>query len=247
ASAHLSSASRELADDASEQAASVHRTSASLEEITSAIRQNSDKANKADAEIKEDALMVQETDEFVTELVEIIHNLSKAGENTQTIIRTIHEVAFQTGLLSLNAAIEAARAGEAGAGFAVVSDEVRKLAQRSAEAASNTEDIIKKMLVNVENGTTHIWNIQDAFEKLVTRIDNISQSLGLISTSSRNQANAIREINALMSEADRIVQKTVDHTEETITSCEKLNRQASQMNSIVERLTRLVKGYKRKN
>ncbi len=246
ASAQLSSANRELAGDASEQAVSICKTATSLEEITSAIQQNSDMADKADVELKEDAMMIQETDDFVTELVEVIHDLSRAGEDTQTITRTIHEVAFQTGLLSLNAAIEAARAGEAGAGFAVVADEVRKLAQRSTEAASRTEDIIKKMLAKVENGTTGIWNIQDAFEKLVTRTDSVSQSFSIISTSSRNQAKAIQEINALMSETDRIVQKTVDHTEDTIRSCEKLNRQASRMNSIVERLTRLVRGYKQK-
>jgi uncharacterized protein YoxC len=242
ASDQLSSASRELAGDAAEQAASIHRTAASLDEITAAVRLNADMAGKADSEMTEDSAMIRETGRYVTELSRAVQDITRAGEDTRTIIKTIHEVAFQTGLLSLNAAIEAARAGEAGAGFAVVADAVRKLALQSAHAASNTEDIIQTMLAKIEDGAVHISNIQKVFDQLMTRSAGASESFSKISAASGEQALEIQEINRLMSEVGRIVQKTVNNTEETIASCENLTHQAAQMKNIVERLTGLIRG-----
>ncbi len=141
-SAQITSTSQALAEGASEQAAGLEENSSSIEEMASMTKQNVDNANQANSLMQDKGRVVDDANQSMAELNQSRKEISTASEETAKIIKTIDEIAFQTNLLALNAAVEAARAGEAGAGFAVVADQVRNLAMSAAEAARNTSNLI---------------------------------------------------------------------------------------------------------
>ena len=164
ASAQVASSSQLLAEGTSEQAASLEETSSSMEEMSSMTKQNADNAGQARGLMAEVKRIVSQVDDQMNRMNDAILEVTKSSEETGKIIKTIDEIAFQTNLLALNAAVEAARAGEAGAGFAVVAEEVRNLALRSAEAAKNTSDLIENTIVTVRKSKELTQQTQEAFK-----------------------------------------------------------------------------------
>ena len=154
ASRQVASGSLELAEGVSRQASSLEETSSSLEEVLSMTKQNADNAASAKLIMSELLGIVDNVDKGMRGMAVAIHDVSKSSEQTGKIVKTIDEIAFQTNLLALNAAVEAARAGEAGAGFAVVAEEVRNLARRAAEAAKNTSQLIENTIKSVKAEAT---------------------------------------------------------------------------------------------
>ncbi|MCK4305848.1 MAG: methyl-accepting chemotaxis protein, partial [Candidatus Eisenbacteria sp.] len=150
ASGQVSASSQSLAEGASEQAAALEETSSSLEEISSMTQRNTGSAREANGLMNESGQLVTSGQESMGRLNSAIAEIKESSDQTAKIVKTIDEIAFQTNLLALNAAVEAARAGDAGKGFAVVAEEVRNLAQRSAEAARNTSELIEESVNNSE-------------------------------------------------------------------------------------------------
>ena len=150
--------------------------------------QNAENANDADNLMKESNRIVGLANESMRELTSSMTDISQAGEETFKIIKTIDEIAFQTNLLALNAAVEAARAGEAGAGFAVVADEVRSLAIRAAEAAKNTEQLIRKTVDSVKSGSQIVMKTAEAFSELETNAAKGGELVSGIADSSKEQS-----------------------------------------------------------
>ena len=242
ASSQVSSASQSLAEGASEQAASIEETSSSLEEMSSMTKQNADNAGQADSLMKETIQVVQCANESMGDLTTAMENISQASEETQKVVKTIDEIAFQTNLLALNAAVEAARAGEAGAGFAVVAEEVRNLALRSAEAAKNTAVLIEGTVKKVGAGSELVEKTNAEFSKVEESSSKVGELVGEISAASNEQSQGIGQVNIAVTDMDKVVQQNAASAEESASASEELNAQAEQMKSIVNDLAIMVGG-----
>lgn len=184
-----------LAEGASSQAASLEESSASLEELSSMTRQNSgnaEQANGAAREAREGALRGTQA---MHQMSTVIEKIKVSSDETAKIIRTIDEIAFQTNLLALNAAVEAARAGEAGKGFAVVAEEVRNLAQRSAQAARNTSTLIEESQQNAKSGVAAADEVGAVLGQVATSIDKVAQLIAEVSAASREQSQGVEQID----------------------------------------------------
>ena len=242
ASGQVASASQSLAEGTSEQAASLEETSSSLEELSSMTKQNADNAGQAKSMMAQASTIVEKVGRHMTDMVSAIDEITKSSEETGKIIKTIDEIAFQTNLLALNAAVEAARAGEAGAGFAVVAEEVRNLAIRSAEAAKNTNNLIENTIKAVSNGHQLTQQTQEAFQENAAIAANIGQLVEEIAIASQEQANGIDQINKAIAEMDKVTQSTAANAEESASASEEMNAQAEQMKSYVDELIVVIGG-----
>jgi len=242
ASSQVASSSQLLAEGSSEQAASLEETSSSLEEMSSMTKQNADNANQARALMAEVGKYQSHTNEELGHLVEAISEVVKSSEETNKIIKTIDEIAFQTNLLALNAAVEAARAGEAGAGFAVVAEEVRNLAMRSADAAKNTSSLIENTIKAIQKGNESTHQTQDAFKEQMSVAKKIGELVNEIAAASSEQAHGISQVNIAVAEMDKVTQQTAANAEESASASEELNAQAEQMKGFVEDLIQIVGG-----
>ncbi len=242
ASAQIATASQSLAEGASEQASAIEETSSSLEEMASMTRQNADNAKQADGLMQKASREAGLAKESMAELIASMGEISKASEDTSKIVKTIDEIAFQTNLLALNAAVEAARAGEAGAGFAVVANEVRTLALRATEAAKNTAGLIDVTVKRVKEGVERVTKTNVAFAQVADGTHKGGELVAEIAAASGEQAQGIAQINRAVTEMDKVVQQTASSAEESASASEELTAQADQMKGYVDDLARLVGG-----
>ena len=240
AASQVSASSQSLAEGASEQAASIEETSSSLEELSSMTKQNADNSGQADHLMKDVARTVGQASDSMRELTASMKEISKANEETQKIIKTIDEIAFQTNLLALNAAVEAARAGEAGSGFAVVAEEVRNLALRSADAAGNTAEMIEGTVVKTQAGSSLAVETSEVFERVVDAASKVEELIGEIAAASNEQTQGIGQINTAVTEMDKVTQQNAATAEESASASEEMSAQAEQMKAMVRDLLAMV-------
>lgn len=241
-SEQISASGQSLAESTSRQAVSVQQTSSSLEEISAMTRQNSDHAAEADRLMKESQHVIQKANSVMSGLIESMDDISKSGEETSKIIKSIDEIAFQTNLLSLNAAVEAARAGEKGAGFAVVADEVRNLAMRSAEAAKNTAALIEGITKKISSGSKLVHKSNEAFSEVASSVSKVGELVAEIAAASSEQSHGIEDVNRAVTEMDKIVQQNAANAEQTAGASGEMNFQIRQIRDMVDKLSDLVHG-----
>jgi len=242
AAMQVKNASQALASGASQQAASLEETTAALEEMASMTRQNADNAGQADAETRSAGGLVERANQAMTELSQAMDAIHRAGGETAKIIKTIDEIAFQTNLLALNAAVEAARAGEAGAGFAVVAEEVRNLAMRAAEAAKNTAVLIETTIAKTRLGTELVGRSNQAFGEVASNAAKVGSLVAEIAAASSEQAQGIEQVNRAALDMDKVTQLNAANAEQSAAASEELTSQAMVMQDFVADLVTLVGG-----
>jgi len=241
-SSEVAAASQQMAAGASEQAASLEEVAASLQEMSSVTQQTAANASTTDEETAAAAGAARRSVEAMEHLSSVIGEIKKSSDETARILKTIDEIAFQTNLLALNAAVEAARAGEAGKGFAVVAEEVRNLAQRSAEAARNTADLIESSQRSADGGVTATQQVGTILAEITGSVDKVKRLVGEVATASREQATGIDEINIAVNRLDQVTQTNAASAEESAAASQDLERQAATVKDAVVDLLRLIGG-----
>ena len=176
----------------------------------------------------------------MTRMSAAIDDIKQSSDQTAKIIKTIDEIAFQTNLLALNAAVEAARAGEAGKGFAVVAEEVRNLAQRSAEAARTTADMIEGSVKNADNGVGISKEVAETLGEIAEGNRKVNDLVGEISAASNEQSQGIEQISTAVTQMDQITQSNAANAEESASASEELSAQAEELTNMVRDLQAVV-------
>jgi methyl-accepting chemotaxis protein len=206
--------SQVLSEAASEQAASLEETSSSLEEMASMIKNNADSTAKANGLMSGANQTIEKANASMSQLTVSMKEIANASEQTQKIVKTIDEISFQTNLLALNAAVEAARAGEAGAGFAVVAEEVRNLALRAAEAAKNTSNLMGDIVGKIRAGEKLVITTNQDFVEMRSSSSKVVELMGGIAASSQEQSQGIEQINTAILQMNQVTQQNAASAEE---------------------------------
>jgi methyl-accepting chemotaxis protein len=175
-------------------------------------------------------------------MVEAVNEIKKGGDEISRIMRTIDEIAFQTNLLALNAAVEAARAGEAGAGFSVVADEVRSLAQRAGDAAKETATIVEESARRSDTGVSICERVNGSLSSILGEIESLSQTVDHVANASREENNAVQEISQAVNNIDRVTQENTARSEESASASTELNQQAMNLREAVGELLEITEG-----
>ncbi len=232
-SSEMRAASLDLSKRTEQQAASLEEASAALEEITSTVRGSSAKADEASTLAMAARKSTEGSSKVVSDAVEAMNRIENASSEISKIINVIDEIAFQTNLLALNAGVEAARAGEAGKGFAVVAQEVRELAQRSANAAKDIKALITKSGEEVGGGVSLVRETGKALREIAGQVAAINDHIHSIATAAREQATALHEISASVNHMDQFTQKNAAMVEETTAVTHRLADSTSTLSGLV--------------
>ncbi len=233
AAAEVSTGSTDLAERTEQQASSLEETAASMEELGATVRSNADNAQRANAMAADARSAAESGGGVATSAIEAMKRIEDASRKITDIIGVIDEIAFQTNLLALNAAVEAARAGDAGRGFAVVAQEVRNLAQRSAQASKEIKGLILDSDSQVKDGVDLVKKAGNALDGIVSGVQQVASLIAEMASASSEQAAALDEINATVSQMDEMTQKNAALVEETTAAAQAMAGQAGDLKTLI--------------
>lgn len=242
ASSQVAAASQQLAEGTSEQASAIQETSSTLEETSSMVHQNRENTQQAATLARQAKDYAEKSHSEMEKMSTSMAELKNSSNEIGKIIKVIDEIAFQTNILSLNAAVEAARAGDAGKGFAVVAEEVRNLAQRSAQAAKDTTVIIESNIELSNHGVDIAQAVRSSVEEIGEQAKKVSDLLDEISVATNEQAQGVEQINKAVSQMEIVLSSNAQTAEEAAAASRTLSEQAINVKNIVGSLVVLVDG-----
>ncbi|MFD1743935.1 methyl-accepting chemotaxis protein [Rhizobium helianthi] len=231
----INSVSHEIARSAEKQAASLEETAAALNELTTTVNDASGRAFEAKRLVAETRNGAEVSGNIVQDATGAMARIEDSSREISKIIGVIDEIAFQTNLLALNAGVEAARAGEAGKGFAVVAQEVRELAQRSANAAKDIKTLISASGSAVELGVSLVNKTGSALEQIVQQVKDVDLNVAAISQASREQATGITEISTAVNMLDQATQRNAATVEEANAAAQSLAAESQALYDLIAR------------
>ncbi|WP_380871814.1 methyl-accepting chemotaxis protein [Sphingomonas sp. DBB INV C78] len=231
----ISRASEDLARRTEQQAASLEETAAAMDRMTSAVRETAQGAVHVRNSVGEAQGDATEGGRIVREAISAMDGIEKSSQEIAQIIGVIDGIAFQTNLLALNAGVEAARAGDAGKGFAVVANEVRALAQRSADAAKDIKGLIATSSKQVGTGVDLVGQTGQALDRILAKIAEIADLAGKISTSAETQASGMQQVNIAVTDMDKMTQQNAAMVEQTTAAARSLESEADELMALVQR------------
>jgi len=243
-SEHLLSSSRHLADANTQLAESIAETSATLEQSASMIEQNSMNTKHATLLAAQTKAASDKGNDDMENMMYSMIEIKKSSDQIQKIIKVIDEIAFQTNILALNAAVEAARAGDAGMGFAVVAEEVRNLARRSAQAASDTATMIESNIELSENGVSVAKRARESLAEITIQANKVKDLMEEIDTASQEQSQGILQINRAIGQMEKATHQNEAISRESASASEKLGDQVESIKSVIYQLAELINGDK---
>ena len=240
AAAQMATSSRSVSSGASQQAASLEETSASLEEMAGMTRRNADHADQAKSLSNQTRTAADAGAAEMRAMTQAMDAIKAASGNIAQIIKTIDEIAFQTNILALNAAVEAARAGEAGLGFAVVAEEVRNLAQRSAQAARETSQRIQDSIGKSEQGVAISSQVALQLQEIVTKARQVDELVAEIAVASREQSQGIEQVNRAVMDMDKVTQGNAASADQSAHAAAELKNHAARLAEATDHLLDMV-------
>lgn len=229
----INAASEDLAHRNETQAANLEETSVAMNQVTELVRQTAASASEAKSSIDETHKEARNGGEVVKKAVSAMDSIESSSKEITQIIDVIDGIAFQTNLLALNAGVEAARAGDAGKGFAVVANEVRALAQRSAEAANDIKQLISTSTAQVDQGVALVGETGALLEGIVARVGQVNGQIQTIADGASAQANNIEQVSDAVSNMDKMTQQNAAMVEEAAASARSLSDQANALGDLV--------------
>ncbi|MGM3225578.1 methyl-accepting chemotaxis protein [Dickeya zeae] len=222
-----------LSSRTEQQAAAIEQTAASMEQLTSTVKQNTDNAHHANTLVINASSTARQGGEQVSSAVQTMGNIAQGSRRIAEITSVINSIAFQTNILALNAAVEAARAGEQGRGFAVVAGEVRNLAQRSAQAAHEIENLIATSVSQINDGASLVENAGKTMEDIVQAVTQVHDIMGEIAVASDEQHRGISQVGNAIVEMEQTTQQNAVLVEQSSAAATSLEQQAELLSSAV--------------
>lgn len=229
----IRTASDDLAQRSEQQAALVEETAAALEQITVTVKESTRRAQEAGALVNRTKDGAEQSGLVVRRAVSAMEQIEKSAGEINNIISVIDDIAFQTNLLALNAGVEAARAGEAGKGFAVVAQEVRELAQRSANAAKEIKVLINNSNMQVKQGVQLVGETGETLEKIVAEVKEVNHHMSAIVEAAQEQSSGLQQINSAVNQMDQDTQRNASMVSQTNATSHGLEKEVSKLSDLL--------------